>query len=121
MDNSSAFIHQKGLEASLKILTRWKASKVQISAILGLPYPIYQTQLSGQLSAEQAIRISHIINIHAALRTLFANDMNVYGFMTMENKSVFFGGECPLSLIESGSLEALEKVASHLNSLSLGN
>lgn len=121
MSKADASVHRKGLEASFKILERWEASSGQILSILGISNPIDQTLSSGQFSTEQITRISYILNIHAALRTLFTNDKNVYGFMTMENKSKFFSGERPLSLIESGDLKAIERVANHLISLSQGN
>ncbi|MCG9674754.1 hypothetical protein L1D33_14495 [Vibrio chagasii] len=121
MSETDASVHRKGLEASFKILERWEANNVQILSILGISNSIDQILSSGQLSTEQITRISYILNIHAALRTLFNNDKNVYGFMIMENKSIFFSGERPLSLIESGDLKAIERVANHLISLSQGN
>ena len=70
MSKADASVHRKGLEASFKILERWKASNVQILSILGLSNPIDQTLSSGQFSTEQITRISYILNIHAALRTV---------------------------------------------------
>ncbi|CAK2681550.1 DUF2384 domain-containing protein [Vibrio crassostreae] len=121
LNNTGTSIPRKGLDTSLKILDKWGANSVQIALILNIASDANNPRNSGGISSEQAIRISHILNIHAALRILFTNEENVYGFMTMENSSAFFGGRTPLSLIESGDLEALEQVAMQLTSLSNGN
>ena len=89
MNKTGASMYRKGLETSFKILERWKASNVQVLSILGFSNPIDQTLSSGQLSTEQITSRSHILNIHVVLRTLFTNDKNVGGFMTVENNSKF--------------------------------
>ena len=72
-----------------------------------------------ELTQEQLERISRVLHIHAALRTIFSNPDNVYGFMTMNNNAGFEGSS-PLKLIESGSLEELASVAERAQSLTEG-
>jgi len=40
-----------------------------------------------RLSQDQLTRASYVLNIHAALRTVFENPENLYGFMAMPNNN----------------------------------
>lgn len=106
---------------SLEILKRWGASDSQVVSILNISSAESAQLPSCKVSSEQLVKISYILNIHAALRILFNNQSNVCGFMTMKNHSLFFEGKAPLTFIASGELAALEQVAEHLTALSIGN
>ncbi|WP_141698716.1 hypothetical protein [Vibrio harveyi] len=112
---------QKGLEISKKIMKRWGANDTQIAAVLSISSVELGELSSCEISMDQLIRISSILNIHTALRTLFNNEKNVNGFMTMENNSSFFGGITPLEFIESGNLHDIKQTTNYLISISLGN
>ncbi|MCG9691283.1 hypothetical protein L1D55_05845 [Vibrio sp. Isolate22] len=111
----------KGLNTSLEILKRWGVNDSQAFLILNISGAELAQVHSCKVSSEQLVRISYILNIHAALRTLLNNQSNVYGFMTMKNHSSFFEGKTPLSFIASGELAALKQAAEHLTALSNGN
>ncbi|MHA2814281.1 hypothetical protein [Vibrio jasicida] len=121
MSNPASEISLKGLKTSLEILKRWGANDSQALSILNISSAELANLPSCKFSSEQLVRISYILNIHAALRTLFNNQSNVFGFMTMKNRSSFFEGKTPLSFIASGELTALEQTAEHLTALSIGN
>ena len=52
-------------------------------------------------------RISFVLNIHAALRLVFDNPENVYGFPTMGNDNDFFNGRTPLEVMSQGDMISL--------------
>ncbi|KPB42591.1 Uncharacterized protein AC509_1714 [Pseudomonas amygdali pv. morsprunorum] len=55
------------------------------------------------LDNDQIARISLILNVHGALRTIFDNPENVYGFPRMANDNEFFDGRAPLEIMSTGS------------------
>ena len=78
-----------GLRAALNILDKWKASPEQACRVLRISRSTY-TRASQQdaawtvsLDSDQMQRISLVLNIHAALRVVFDNPDNVYGFALM--------------------------------------
>ncbi|CAK3543177.1 antitoxin Xre/MbcA/ParS toxin-binding domain-containing protein [Vibrio crassostreae] len=121
MSNPVSETSLKCLKISLEILKRWGVNDSQAILILNISSAELVQLPSCKVSSEQLVRTSYILNIHAALRTLFNNPSNVYGFMTMKNHNPFFDGKTPLSFIASGELAALEQVAEHLTALSIGN
>ncbi len=70
------------------------------------------------LDEDQLTRISLVLNIHAALRVLFDNPKNLYGFMSMDNHDDFFHGRSPLEVIASGDLTSLHETWQRLDALS---
>ncbi|MFC7091848.1 hypothetical protein ACFQH5_20085 [Halomonas salifodinae] len=87
-----------GLKAAVSILEKWGATGEQITATLGVAYdhvrqedPCWQVSLD----ADQLTRISLVLNMHAALRVLFDNPENLYGFMAMANHNAYFQGWPP--------------------------
>ena len=103
--------HMIGLRTAITILTGWKASPDQIQKILGISRHALDRANAGnpppKLDGEQVERISIVLNIHAALRTLFENPANVYGFMARPNGNEFFDGRAPLDVIAQGSMQDL--------------
>jgi hypothetical protein len=96
-----------GLRAALNILDKWQASCEQ----RGLPglahfaqhlHPGQESRFQWArlgLDADQLQRISLVLNIHAALRLVFDNPENVYGFPAMANRNAFFNGRAPLEIM----------------------
>ncbi|TKI08347.1 DUF2384 domain-containing protein [Martelella alba] len=110
-----------GLKAAFAILDKWGCAPEQAQAILQVSkasyYKFRKAPLAAQLTHDQLERISYLLNIHAALRTLFENPENIYGFMTMENHNPFFNGRSPLEIIGSGHFGALYEVHKHIDAL----
>lgn len=82
-----------GLKAAVSILEKWGATGEQITATLGVAYdhvrpedPCWQVSLD----AEQLTRISLVLNMHAALRVLFDNSENLYGFINFARDTPYF-------------------------------
>lgn len=112
-DTGSKSTAATGLKAAVGILHKWGASGEQGQAILRVSHSTYARAkrpagLTGiSLDSDQLTRISLVLNIHAALRVIFDNPDNVYGFMKMANHNAFFNGRAPLSIMGSGDFVAL--------------
>ena len=91
-----------GLKAAMNILDKWGCSPEQEWLILGMKkssYYNYREQpASARLSEDQLERMSYILNMHQALRIVFDNPENVYGFMRMKNNNPFLMAAAHLSL-----------------------
>lgn len=103
--------NRKSLKLAINILNRWGCTEKQKQNILNISV-IESSSVS--LTQQQLHRVSYIANIHASLRTLFNNDLNVYSFMRLKNQNSFFKGKTPISLIESGSFESLKQINEYL-------
>jgi len=113
----------EALSTALKIIEKWGASREQACSILHISYDNYNAHIplpadqQVKLSHEQMLRISLILNIHGALRTIFDNPKNVYGFIGMVNHNEYFDGRAPLEIISEGYLEALVETFLRLEAL----
>jgi len=110
------------VRAAMKILDKWGCSAEQQQNILQLAKATFYRYRDNQtkkasLSRDQLTRISYLLNMHSALRIVFSNPDNVYGFMAMENNNPFFNGASPLSIIESGDFGNLHEVAKRVDIL----
>lgn len=110
-----------GLKAALRILEKWGATPDQVQKILRISRAAYYKYRdipeSASLDSDQLERISYLLNIHAALRTLFENPENVYGFMGMANHNPYFNGRAPLELIATGQLGVLYETFKRVDAL----
>lgn len=100
-----------GLRAAVAILDKWHASSDQACRILRISRSTYtrakQRDLVIGLDADQMQRISFVLNIHAALRLVFDNPENLYGFPAMANDNDFFNGRSPLDIMSQGDMTSL--------------
>lgn len=112
-----------GLRAALRILDKWKATTEQACKILRVSRSTCtrarqdDAQWSVSLDQDQMHRISFVLNIHAALRTLFDNPENAYGFATMENHNAFFNGRTPLDIMAQGDMVSLYETFRRIDTL----
>ncbi|WP_298636770.1 MbcA/ParS/Xre antitoxin family protein [uncultured Umboniibacter sp.] len=111
----------KAFKLGNNILTKWGCSNTDKMAIMGLKKGTFFRYLKDEsvvsLSGDQLERLSYLANIHQALRLVFSNPDNVYGFMSMENHNPFFNGRTPLSIISGGSFGALHDVYKRIDAL----
>jgi hypothetical protein len=109
--SQQARLNITGLKAVFNILDEWGCSPEQSVLILGMKKSLFDDCRKDinntSLSDEQLKRVSYILNIHAALRILFDNPENLYGFMSMNNHNAFFDGRKPIDIIASGRLDDL--------------
>lgn len=102
-----------GLRAAVGILEKWGASSDQACRILRISRSTYtrarqrDPDWAVTLDSDQMQRISFVLNIHAALRLVFDNPENVYGFPSMANDNEFFNGRSPLEIMSQGDMISL--------------
>lgn len=111
-----------GLRTATKIMEKWSANQEQIASTLRVSASTIarskaNKQAAFKLDADQLDRISYVLNIHAALRTLFENQENVYGFVTMPNQNTFFNGRTPLEIMTQGNFANLYETYRHIDGL----
>lgn len=112
-----------GLRAALTILDKWKASCEQACQILRISRSTYtrakqrDSEWAVGLDLDQMQRISLVLNIHAALRLVFDNPDNVYGFPSMENRNEFFNGRAPLDVMAQGDMISLYETFRRIDAL----
>lgn len=114
-----------GLNAVFSILDKWGCDREQILNILQISKSAYHKYRadpkSANLGHDQLERLSYVLNIHAALRIVFDNPDNVYGFMSMPNHNPFFNGATPLEVITSGHFGALYETHNRIDALRGGD
>ena len=114
-----------GLKAVLNILDKWQCTPQQAQDILQVSkatyYKLKKDPSGVKLSHDQFERLSYILNIHSALRILFNNPDNCYGFMRMPNHNPYFNGQTPLSLIATGNFGTLYEVHQRIDALRGGS
>ncbi|MFT4926400.1 MAG: hypothetical protein ACI8WB_002498 [Phenylobacterium sp.] len=112
------------LKVAINILDKWQCKAAQKQAILAVGrstlYKIQDDPHSARLSVDQLERVSYILNIHQALRIIFSNPENVYGFMQMANHNPWFNGKSPLALISSGRFSTLYEVFKRIDAMRSG-
>ena len=110
-----------GLQVAVTILEKWGATTEQGTAILNVSPDTYahakQRDPEWQISLDddQLARISYVLNIHAALRVLFDNPDNLYGFMGMADYNKGFDGRSPLEVIACGDIGTLRETWLRVN------
>lgn len=109
-----------GLRTALNILAKWKTSTEQAGNILRVSRSTIsraRTDKAVSLDEDQLKRVSLVLNIHSALRMLFDNPANVYGFMQMKNHNEFFNGRSPMDIVQGGDMIALYETFRRIDSL----
>jgi|TARA_R110000850_G_scaffold30201_2_gene83198 hypothetical protein len=111
-----------GLKAAVRILDKWRASGEQGEAILRVSHSTYARARRSDLAeikldSDQLTRVSYVLNIHAALRMLFDNPENLYGFVNMMNHNPYFNGRTPLEIMGSGDFAALYETFKRIDNL----
>ena len=113
-----------GLRTAINILDKWSASVKQASSILRIsPSTIAHaknkenTDWTVDLDLDVMQRISLVLNIHSALRLIFDNPENVYGFVGMKNDNEFFNGRTPMDIMAQGDFVSLYETFNRIDSL----
>lgn len=111
---------RKVLSAAANILAKWAATTELACKILRVSRSTLARAQSGKpvdLDSDQISRASIILNCHAALKTVFDNPENVYGFVNMKNHNPFFNGKSPLEIMSSGQFVSLYETYKRIDAL----
>lgn len=113
-----------GLCTAINILDKWSANVKQACSILRISPSIYaraknkdDSDWTVNLDVDVMRRISLVLNIHSALRLIFDNPENVYGFVGMKNDNEFFNGRTPMDIMAQGDLVSLYETFNRIDSL----
>ncbi len=108
-----------GLKAFFKLMEIWRVENVEARALLGAPKErTFFNWKKGQATyvpADTMRRIGYILGIHKALRILFTNPENVYGWVRRSNAD--FGGQSPLQRMTAGDVTDLAAVRAYLDAV----
>lgn len=101
-----------GLKVAIRIIDGWEATQIQACRILRISPATYRRATRGfaagqRLDQDQWQRIGLVLGIHASLRTLFSNQVNVKGFPGFKNDNPFFAGRSPLEVMARGDMISL--------------
>lgn len=111
----------KAFKVALGICDKWECSVAEKEAIFGMPRSTLHRNtkkpLEAKLSGDQIERVSYILNIHQALRIVFSNSENIYGYMNMKNNNPYFNGQTPMDIIKTGSFGSLYEVFTRINAM----
>jgi len=112
-----------GLQTAVTIFEKWNATVDQVCRTLRISRSTYTRakqrapEWSVSLDSDQMQRISFVLNIHAALRTVFDNPDNVYGFPSKVNYNDLFNGRTPLEILSQGDMISLYETFRRINAL----
>ncbi len=108
-----------GLKAFFALADHWRLNAEQARILLGLPsertFYNWKGGRVGNPSHDTMSRIGYLLGIHRALRTLFSNPENVYGWISRENDD--FNGQTPLERMLGGDVTDLAYVRQYLDAL----
>lgn len=109
------------LKVVLRILDKWGCSEAEKQALLGIGRSTlhkYQgAPESARVSPDLLERLSYILNMHQALRIVFENPENVYGFVRMPNSNPYFNGKSPMEIMSTGRVAHLYEVARRVDAM----
>lgn len=121
IDNNTASI---AFRVANNILERWGCNHDQKEQLLGIKRSDLYNKIESaekkapiKLGRDQFDRVSYILNIHQALKLLFSNEENAYGFVNMPNNNPYFNGKTPMEIMSSGSMASLYEVYRRIDSL----
>ena len=108
-----------GLKAFFALADHWHLNAEQARILLGQPsertFYNWKGGKVGSPSHDTMSRIGYLLGIHRALRTLFSNPENVYGWISQKNDD--FKGQTPLQRMLGGDLTDVAYVRQYLDAL----
>lgn len=104
--------------AVVKLFARWDLSDSQAREILGglaaRTYARWKAGEVGKIDRDLATRLSLLMGIHKALRYLFSDPARGYAWVKQPNTT--FSGRAPIDIMVEGSIFALARIRSYLDS-----
>ena len=112
---------RKSLAAVFRMFDLWGITEKQKMVLLGMSKSTYFKAKGDpegtRITPDLLERLSYLLNIHMAARTLFNNPENIYGFVRQPNNNGVFNGKSPLEYMGSGSVAALYEASRHMDGL----
>ncbi len=108
-----------GARAIVKLFDLWELDDVEACALLGginiERWERWKQGRAGQIGSECAIRLSLLLGVHIGLKVLFRDSAMRRGWIRKPHPDL--GGEAPLSVMKSHSINGLERVRNYLLAL----
>lgn len=112
-----------GLRTFLRIADEWRLSEQERLRVLGLPGRstfhgwIAKTRHGSgiTLSVDELIRISAVLGVYKALKIIFLRNEDATRWLRSPNSGPPFGGQRPLTLVTSGTQDAIMLVRRYLD------
>ena len=105
--------------AVIKLFDKWGVSDVDAAVLLGgiaaKTYRRWKDGDYGRVNRDLADRMSNLLGIHKALRIIFTNPAQAYGWIKSENKSL--GGRMPLAIMMQGGMNDIVRIRRYLDSV----
>lgn len=106
-------------KAMVNLSDRWGLTNEQAAILMGgmstRTFGRWKTGDFGDVSVDQAARLSNLMGIHKALRLLFKDTHRAYGWIKRSN--AFFGGTSALNVMLGGNLTDIMRVRRLLDSM----
>ena len=107
------------------LMEKWGCSPSEQMVLLGsvsdTAYRGFAALPDARLDRDLLERISHLMGIHLALRTIFSNDLTrAYEWVRKPNTAAPFGGQSALGYMLSGGTVEMGKVRRYLESVRSG-
>ncbi len=104
--------------AVIRLFERWGVNDAEARDILGglaaRTHARWKAGEPGRIDRDLATRLSLLMGIHKGLRYLFTDPERGYAWVRKPNRD--FGGRTPVEVMAEGSLFALARVRSYLDS-----
>ncbi|MBB4051095.1 hypothetical protein GGR20_000713 [Devosia subaequoris] len=104
--------------AVMRLFERWGVNDAEARDILGglaaRTHARWKAGEPGRIDRDLATRLSLLMGIHKGLRYLFTDPERGYAWVRKPNRD--FGGRTPVEVMAEGSLFALARVRSYLDS-----
>ena len=102
--------------AAVNLFGRWGITDAEAATLLDLPvrtYGRWQAGQFGRVGRDGEARLSNLVGIHKALRTIFAEPHRGYEWMRLPNSA--FGERSALDVMLGGELTDLIRVRRYLD------
>lgn len=112
----------QALRVALRILERWGCTPEEKAILLGVgTSTLYKLEAphgrQRPLPRDLMERVSYLLNIHAALRTLFELPESLYGWVRKPSSDPFYAGRSALEIMLQGRVADLYEVARRLGAV----
>ena len=112
-------IQAAGLRAFFALVDKWDIAKQDAIALLGDPkertYYNWKQGKIGFVPADTMRRIGYLLGIHKALRILYRNRDNLYGWIRQPNTRL--GGQSPLERMVKGDMADIAMIRQMLDAV----
>jgi uncharacterized protein (DUF2384 family) len=102
--------------AAVNMFAKWDITDEQAATLLDLPLRSYRRWKAGEqgrIDRDGKARLSNLMGIHKALRTIFREAARSYGWIKAPNAA--FGGQSALDIMLGGELTDLMRVRRYLD------